>query len=146
MSHRERSIRLVRVLPAPPEDVFDAWTNPKSIREWMCPGAVSEAVATLDVRINGRFTIVMKSPAGDLVHTGEYLAIDRPRRLVFTWVSSAVRDRTTQVTVDLEPHGRGATRLTLVHEDMPDAEASASHEKGWADILVKLEGHLRTSR
>lgn len=63
MTERERSIRLVRVLPASPEEVFDAWTDPKSIQEWMCPGAISEAVATLDVRINGRFTIIMKSPS-----------------------------------------------------------------------------------
>jgi uncharacterized protein YndB with AHSA1/START domain len=47
------SIRLVRVLPAPPEEVFDAWTDPESIREWMCPGAIYETAATLDVRVNG---------------------------------------------------------------------------------------------
>ena len=146
MTERERSIRLVRVLPASPEEVFDAWTDPKSIREWMCPGAISEAVATLDVQINGRFTIIMKSPSGDLVYTGRYLAVDRPRRLVFTWVSNGVRGRTTQVTIELEPHGAGETRLTLVHEDMPDAEASANHERGWGQILTKLEACLRRVR
>ncbi len=143
MTEGERSIRLVRVLPAPPEEVFDAWTDPASIREWMCPGAISEAVATLDVRVNGRFTIVMKSPSGDVVHTGQYVAIDRPRRLVFTWVSSGVRGRTTQVTIELQPHGDDGTRLTLVHEDMPDAEAFANHERGWGQILTKLDARLR---
>jgi len=71
----------------------------------MCPGAVSESVATLDVRVNGRYTIVMKGPSGDVVHTGQYLVIERPRRLVFTWVSTRVRGRTTQVTLELEPDG-----------------------------------------
>jgi uncharacterized protein YndB with AHSA1/START domain len=143
MTGRDRAIRLVRVLPAPPEEVFDAWTDPKSLREWMCPGPIVEAVATLDVRVNGRFTIVMKSPAGDVVHTGQYLAIDRPRRLVFTWVSNAVHGRTTQVTIELRPHGAAHTELTLVHEDVPDAEAFASHESGWSQILSKLEACLR---
>jgi uncharacterized protein YndB with AHSA1/START domain len=146
MTESERSLRLVRVLPASPEEAFDAWTDAKSIREWMCPGAISEAVATLDVRINGRFTITMKGPSGDLVHTGQYLAVDRPRRLVFTWVSNRLRGRTTQVTIELQPHGTAGTRLTLVHEDMPDAEASANHERGWGQILTKLETCLRRGR
>ena len=146
MTEREQSIRLVRVLPAPPEEVFDAWTDPESIRVWMCPGAVSETVATLDVRVNGRYTIVMKGPSGDIVHTGQYLAIERPRRLVFTWVSNPVRGRTTQVTIELEPDGAGATRLTLVHEALPDAEALRNHQEGWGQILTKLEARLRTGR
>jgi len=146
MTEREQSIRLVRVLPAPPEEVFDAWTDPESIRVWMCPGAVSESVATLDVRVNGRYTIVMKSPSGDVVHTGQYLAIERPRRLVFTWVSTRVRGLTTQVTLELEPDGAGATRLTLVHEALPDAEALRAHQEGWGQILTKLETRFRTGR
>ena len=146
MTERERAIRLVRVLPAPPEEVFDAWTDPKSIREWMCPGEIAEAVATLDVRINGHFTIIMKSSSGDRIHTGQYLAIDRPRRLVFTWVSNGVRGRTTHVTIELQPHGIDGTRLTLIHEDMPDPEASASHEGGWSQILTKLDACLRRNR
>jgi uncharacterized protein YndB with AHSA1/START domain len=142
----ERPIRHVRVLPAPPEEVFDAWTDPKSIREWMCPGSITESVATLDVRVGGRFTIVMKGPDGGVVHTGEYLEVDRPRRLVFTWVSSGVGGRTTQVTLALQPHGAGETTLTLVHERMPDAEAFTTHEQGWGQILVKLADHLGRSR
>jgi uncharacterized protein YndB with AHSA1/START domain len=146
MTEREQSIRLVRVLPAPPEEVFDAWTDPESIRVWMCPGAVSESVAMLDVRVNGRYTIVMKGPSGDIVHTGQYLAIERPRRLVFTWVSNMVRGRTTQVTLELEPDGAGATKPTLVHEALPDAEALRAHYEGWGQILTKLEARLRTGR
>jgi len=73
----------------------------------------------------------MKSPSGDVVHTGQYLAIERPRRLVFTWVSTRVRGLTTQVTLELEPDGAGATRLTLVHEALPDAEALRAHQEGW---------------
>lgn len=146
MTEREQSIRLVRVLPAPPEEVFDAWTDPESIRVWMCPGPVSESVATLDVRVNGRYTIVMKGPSSDFVHTGQYLAIERPRRLVFTWVSNAVRGRTTQVTIELEPVGTDETRLTLVHEALPDAEASASHQEGWGQILTKLGPYLEKAR
>ena len=143
MTEPGRSLRLVRVLPASPEEVFDAWTDPHSIREWMCPAGVSEAVATLDVRVDGRFTIIMKSQSGDHEHTGQYLVVDRPRRLVFTWVSKGVYGRTTKVTIELEPHGAGETRLTLLHEDMPDAEASANHERGWGQILTKLAGSLR---
>lgn len=146
MTQRQPPLRLVRVFAASTEEVFDAWTNPTSIREWMCPDPFTEAVATLDVRVNGRFTIIMKGPAGDVMHTGEYLAVERPRRLVFTWVSSAVRGRTTRVTIELQPHGACGTTLTLVHEDMPDAEAFTGHERGWGQILTKLDDCLQRSR
>ena len=60
----------MRVLPASPEEVFDAWTDAKSVREWMCPGAISEAVATLDVRINGRSFGELGLNAGAAGHYG----------------------------------------------------------------------------
>src|SRR5262249_45040096 len=48
-------LRLVRVFPARPAEVFEAWTDPQSLAQWMCPGAIRETVAELDVRVGGRF-------------------------------------------------------------------------------------------
>ena len=44
-----------RRMPAPREIVFEAWIDPKGIHEWMCPGDVISAEATLDVRVGGSF-------------------------------------------------------------------------------------------
>jgi uncharacterized protein YndB with AHSA1/START domain len=136
-------LRLVRVLPARPEEVFEAWTDPHSLAQWMSPGAVRETLAELDVRVGGRFRIVMRTDAYEVVHTGQYREVTPPRRLVFTWVSSNTRDRETLVTVELSPHGSDATELVLTQEALPDVEAFDAHRGGWARILEKLAGHLR---
>lgn len=136
------TIRLVRLLPAPPEEVFDAWTDPASMKYWMCPGTISETTAQLDVRVGGRFTIVMRGTSGDHVHSGEYREIERPRRLAFTWVSKGTHGRETIVTIELRSRGRDQTELTLTHEGMPDDEATSRHRGGWGDILTKLEAHV----
>jgi uncharacterized protein YndB with AHSA1/START domain len=134
----ELPIRVVKVLPAPPEVVFDAWIDPASLRAWMCPGSVVESIATIDARVGGRFRIVMRDRASEYVHTGEYVEIDRPKHLVFTWMSDGVRGQLTRVTVELQPHGDSATELTLIHEAMPDADARRQHEGGWRQIVDRL--------
>src|SRR5262245_53767676 len=134
--------RIVRVLSAPPEEVFDAWTDPASLAVWMAPGSVRGSVAEVDARVGGRSRIVMKGPDCDHEHEGEYLVLDRPRRLVFTWISQATQGRSTTVSVELRPREGGETELTLVHEGLPE-EAVADHRSGWGDILQKLGGEWR---
>jgi uncharacterized protein YndB with AHSA1/START domain len=130
-------LRIVRVLSAPPEEVFDAWTDPESLAVWMAPGSVRRSVVEADARVGGRFLIVMQGPDCDHEHTGEYLVVERPRRLVFTWTSAATGGRPTTVSVELRARGRDETELTLVHEGLT-GEAEPSHRSGWGDILRKL--------
>ena len=131
-----------RVLPALPGDVFAAWTNPDSLKEWMCPDTTTVAEAQLDVRLGGRFRIVMRTANRDIVHTGEYREIRPPERLVFTWRSIGTHDEETLVTVELRPHGE-QTELILTHEHLPDESARTSHSHGWQSILEKLAAALR---
>ena len=137
-------LEIVRILPAPPADVFAAWTDPASLAVWMRPSTVHLSEATLDLRVGGRFRIVMHNPAPSrpVVHEGEYLVIEPPTRLVFTWSSVNTNDQPTRVTVALAPYGRDATRLTLTHEALPDADAFGKHERGWETIVTKLAERL----
>jgi uncharacterized protein YndB with AHSA1/START domain len=138
------SVRIVRVVAAPPEEVFDAWTDPRSLAVWMAPGSVRGSVVEAEAKVGGRFRIVMQGPDCDHEHTGEYLVVERPRRLVFTWVSESTRGRPTTVSVELRARGRDETELTLVHEGLPD-EAVPDHRSGWGDILEKLRIALGAS-
>lgn len=140
MPDGETSLRIVRVLPAKPEQVFDAWTDPEAVRVWMCPGDIFESPATMDVRVGGAFTITMRSPGKDDVHTGVYQEVDRPRRLVFTWSSAGTRHRPTLVSIDLRAVA-GGCELTLVHEDLPP-DAVELHTVGWKGHIRMLIGHL----
>ena len=134
-----------RLIPAPPEVVFAAWRDPVSLRVWMCPAPdMTHATAKVDFRVGGRFRIVMHG-ARDYEHAGEYLEIDPPRRLVFTWESkwvSPVAEQRTRVAVTIEPAGEQQSRLRLVHDLLPDNTAYDGHPGGWTTILEKLAQHL----
>jgi uncharacterized protein YndB with AHSA1/START domain len=128
------------VLPAPPEEVFAAWTDPDRAKQWMSP--VGSATLTLDLRVGGRFRLVMAGEGMEIDHEGEYRAIEPPRLLQFTWRSRFTGDRDTLVTVRFEPHGDGQTEVLLTHEGLTEDEA-ASHSGGWDQILERLERHVR---
>ena len=115
MSAEAIILRVERRMAAPPERVFDAWLDPARVGQWLfaTPDGVMERIE-VDPRVGGKFLIAERR--GDVLaeHFGEYLEIDRPRRLVFTF--AAMRDAGfTRVTVTIEPDGNGA-RLVLVHE------------------------------
>jgi uncharacterized protein YndB with AHSA1/START domain len=130
--------RIEVVLPAPIDEVYDAWTEPKTMARWLSPIGHSEVEA--DVRVGGTFRVVM----GDMriEHTGEYLAVEPPRRLSFTWQSPYTGDEPSVVTVILTADGEG-THLLLVHERLPDGEAE-SHRGGWGAILQRLATEVLT--
>jgi uncharacterized protein YndB with AHSA1/START domain len=125
-----------RVLAASREEVFAAWLDPASLAQWMRPGAVASALVEVDPRVGGKFRIVMRHATGEVEHWGEYLTIDPPSLLFFTWISVNTDLLPTHVTVEL--HERGAsTVLVLTHRRLPPRKLDA-HRKGWTDISQKL--------
>jgi uncharacterized protein YndB with AHSA1/START domain len=130
-------VRVERVLPATPDVVFDAWTDPASLRVWMAPGASTVADAECEARVGGAFRIVMINDDGAFEHTGRYLELDRPRRLVFTWRSLGTGLADTEVTIDLAELDTG-TRMVITHRGLPSAEELDNHHDGWSGIADKL--------
>jgi len=130
-----------RQMAVPRERVFRAWLDSESLAHWMCPMGVSRATVTVDPRVGGGFRILMEGPAHGVVeHTGEYLAIDPPSRLSFTWISKHTDQRPTVVTIEFHERGQG-TELVLTHRGLPPAEVEG-HRQGWTDILRLLGEHL----
>ena len=136
-------VRIVRRLSASPGEVFDAWIDTDSLKQWMCPGTTRVSAVEVDPRVGGRFRIVMSGERGDVEHTGEYRELRRPERLVFTWVSRMTHGSETLVTVELRPVDED-TELTLTHEGLPDDEARDNHRHGWGSIAEKLASSLAT--
>jgi uncharacterized protein YndB with AHSA1/START domain len=132
---------LERILPASPADVFRAWTEPASLRVFMCPGDVTAVDVEADVRVGGRFRLVMHEGGKTIPHTGEYRVVDPPSRLVFTWHSPITTPAGSLVTVELTPHPAG-TRLVLTHEGLPNDDVAGRHTRGWGSILDLLAAHL----
>ena len=116
-----------RILTAPAERVFRAWTDPEEMIRWMSPSPAGSA--EVDLRVGGKFRIVMSDGGREFEHTGEYREVDAPHRLVFSWVSEFT-DGESVVTVELYPIAGGQTRLVFSHERLPVEHAEA-HERGW---------------
>lgn len=126
-----------RLLPAPREQVFAAWLDPESLAEWMCPGDITSARVEIDPRVGGKLRIVMLRGEKGVEHWGEYLAIEPPARLSFTWISEFTDRLPSVVTIELLERG-ARTELVLTHRRLPGRNV-ASHRKGWTDIVQKLE-------
>ncbi|MGH2712993.1 MAG: SRPBCC family protein [Thermoleophilaceae bacterium] len=135
----EYPVAVRREIPAPAEELFDAWLDPQSLASWFRPAGSRETRAETDPRVGGEFRIVMVDDKSSIVHSGTYREIDRPRRLVFTWSSPATGFRDSIVTVTFEPSSSGSTVVGIHQIGLPDEKAQASHHEGWTDILRELD-------
>ena len=137
-------VHVRRVIAASPQTLFEAWLDPTSLAQWMRPGDSTRATVTVDPRVGGGFRIVMDGGShGCVEHTGEYLAIEPPSRLSFTWISKHTDQRPTVVTIDFHERD-GGTELVLTHRGLPPTEVEG-HRQGWTDIL-RLLGETFTRR
>ncbi len=133
-------VRLEREIAASPEKVFEAFTRAATLSRWFAPGDdFGCTVHELDVRPGGRYRVEMRPPNGEVhIVSGAYEAVERPKRLVFSWAwEDKPADGVSRVTVLIEPGGRG-TKLALIHEQLPTAEAREAHSKGWTGCLDRL--------
>jgi uncharacterized protein YndB with AHSA1/START domain len=125
---------VTRRFKASPERVFDAWLDPGKVMKWMFPNGDIVRVE-IDPRVGGSFSFVDRREGEEVDHTGEYLEIDRPRRLVFTWGIPKYSPDFDRVIVEVAPLEDGS-ELTLTHELHPDwAEYLDGTEKAWTMML-----------
>jgi len=120
--------RITRHFRASAEEVFDAWLNPELARQWFGPGLGEMTRVEIDARVGGTFWLVQRRGAEEAQHTGEYLELDRPRRLVFTWRTPPLTE-SSRVVVEIAPKGDGC-ELTLTHE----------MDQKWADFVDRAAG------
>jgi uncharacterized protein YndB with AHSA1/START domain len=119
------------------ERVFDAWLDPAKARRFLFATPTGQMVrAEIDPRVGGQFTFTDRRDGEDVDHTGEYLEIDRPRRLVFTFMVPKYSSVVTRVTIDIVPLESGC-ELTLTHEGVLKEYEEGSKE-GWSRILAGL--------
>jgi uncharacterized protein YndB with AHSA1/START domain len=79
----------------------------------------------------------MSSEGSSREVSGTYVLVDRPRKLVFTWLGPLTNNVNTLVTLELNPSG-DETDLVLTHERLPTTAIVEGHTKGWGHILDHL--------
>lgn len=132
-----QTVTVRKLLPASCEEVFDAWLDAETMSEWMRPAPSMTCDVALDPRVGGKFRIVMKAPHAEFVNIGEFLVLDRPSRLQFTWISSRWGNQETLVTVELHRLGTRC-ELVLTHDRFPMEHSSEQLVNGWNQMLEKL--------
>jgi uncharacterized protein YndB with AHSA1/START domain len=137
---RGEALIVRRFIPVPRERVFAAWLDPASLARWMRPKGTTDSRVEADPRVGGKFRIVMIQGREEFEHTGEYLSIEPPARLMFTWISDATDHKPTEVTIDFLERS-GGTEVVLTHRRLPSDQID-SHRHGWTDILRDLEEAL----
>jgi len=134
------TLTVTRRFTASAERVFDAWLDPQTVARWLFTTPTGRIVhVAIDARVGGTFVITRRD-GEDVEHTGQYLEIERPRRLAFTFAVPRFSSATTKVAIDIVPLESGC-ELTLTHEGVLP-EWSERTREGWNSLTDKLAATL----
>ena len=127
----DQPIEIETRIAAPPDVVFAYFVDPDLYRRW------KGSTAQLDARPGGLYRVLM--PSGDRVR-GEYVAVEPPHRVVFTWGFEGNADLPpSSSTVEITLHADGdGTIVRLRHDRLPTALSREQHAVGWQHYVERL--------
>ena len=129
-----------RVIKAPIDRVFDAWTRADAVAKWWGPAPVRCCGAEIDLRVGGKYRIGNRFPDGrELWIEGAFEVVERPRRLVYSWIVDGGPEE--RVTVRFEERAAD-TEIIIAHEKIADEAKRTGHERGWDGCLDGLAAWL----
>lgn len=134
------------------ERVYDAWLDPKKGRLWMEAALIRLGLSgdiqrvEIDARVGGKFFFSDMRDGTEARHWGTYLELDRPRKIVFTWiVDEAEESDPSKVALTIEPDDEGCI-ATIVHEmDAKWADYVSQTKAGWGGMLKAIDALLDES-
>ena len=136
------SLEIKRLIKAPRDRVYAAWTDPAQLKQWFGPENVRTHNLVADVRVGGKFRWDLSNSEGEkMTCRGEYRELQPGKKIVFTWRwddDEVWENHTSIVTVELFDCD-GGTELRLIHEQLPNEESRDGHTQGWNSALNKLE-------
>ncbi len=151
MANEGQELVLTRVLDAPRELVFKAWTDPKRVAQWWGPQGFTSPVCELDVRPGGAIRIHMRGPDGTVYPmTGVYQEVVEPERIVFT--SAALDEKghllfevlTTVTFAEQGGKTKQILRARVIKSTAQAAPYLAGMEAGWTQSLERLSAFVAT--
>jgi uncharacterized protein YndB with AHSA1/START domain len=138
-------LQLHRLIAAPRERVFTAWTAPEAIKAWFGPANCRVLEAEVDLRVGGAFCYsLLTERLGEIKVRGEYREVSPPAKLIYTWQWEGHPELTADpslVTVRFIPTG-AATEVHLTHEQFPSIASRDNHGQGWNGALDNLAKYL----
>src|SRR5437868_14913544 len=144
-SSEELSLEVRRIINAPRDRDYDAWTDPAQLTKWFGPENVQTRELIADSRVGGIFRWDLTNAEGeDMTCRGKYRELQAGKKIVFTWQWEDDEDwenHVSIVTVELDDAGAG-TELRLTHEQLPNEQSRDGHTRGWNSALDKWEKFL----
>ncbi len=136
------SLEIKRLIKAPRDRVYAAWTDPAQLKQWFGPENVQTHDFIAEVRVGGKFRWDLTNSEGErMAVSGEYRELRPGKKIVFTWQWEDDEDwenNVSIVTVELTDRDDG-TELRLTHERLPNEASRDGHTRGWNSALDKLE-------
>ncbi len=134
------TVTVCKIINAPIERVFHAWLDTETLSQFMLPmPGMPNPRTECDPVVGGRFTIYMQVGDEVIPHSGQYLEIESPNKLVFTWISPFSAEGST-VSIHFKSVDNKTTEIELVHVKFVDEESRSNHQGGWNNILEALNG------
>ena len=136
------TLRIKRVIPATKERLFQAWTQQEQLKRWWTIGEGWKAeFAEIDLRVGGKFKIGNRPRNGEhVLLTGEFLKIEPPDRLVYSWQFGITNPVQSIITVEFKEVG-DKTEVSITHEHSPK-EMGPGAVAGWESILEGLSSYV----
>jgi len=150
----ELDLEIVRDVPVSAQAVFQAWTDPDSIKQWFAPRPYSISLCEIDLRPGGSFRTIMNDPEGAQMMDGTscYLVVTPNERLVWTTALGPdyrpqTGDMPFTAILELTDNGSGGCtyRAVAVHQDPASAKqhAEMGFHEGWGTVIDQLVEHIR---
>jgi uncharacterized protein YndB with AHSA1/START domain len=138
-------ILTTREFDAPIGLVFDVLTKPEHVRHWFAPFEDQMTVCSIDLRVGGSYHMVFVTPDGtECSFRGIYLELERPTRIVDTWLFEGWPGADAVETVDLsETAGVTTARMNLAFRDQAGRD-HMTKTGGQEDSWDKMEDYLRS--
>ena len=138
MDSSTRSVVVTHHYSASAERIYDAWLDPDRAGKFLFATPTGTMVRVeIDAHVGGRFVFIDRRDGQDIEHTGIYIELVRPRRIVFDFSVPKFSSIATRVSIDIRPLNDGC-ELTLTHDGvLPEYESRTAG--GWSKILTALE-------
>ena len=141
------TLEATRQIPAPPQDVYDVWIDPK------CPGGPwfgpqneqQKSKVIFDGKVDGLFYHCVTANGQSWIHYGRFTRLERGKLVEHTWVSEATKGRESIVTATFEPRD-GGTFVKVVQTGVPDDDEGRFQANGWKWILGALADSMAKRR